>query len=239
MPAIGLIRPIRRIRPIRPINRWGKPSAMSQALGFNELSAMLRSAVEQVRANQAMLSQLDSVGGDGDHGTTMARAMGLVEKAVAECRRKDLKTLLNDVGWAVMGVDGGATGPLLGTFFLGMADAVVGKKPVDAAGLAALFAAGLAALQAQSKAQVGDKTMMDALVPAIAALRSAAEGGQDVAACLAAAAVAAEQGALSTRNFPARFGRAKNLGDRTIGHQDPGATSVSLILKGFASAVAQ
>ncbi len=210
---------------------------MAEAIGFSELAAMLRAAAEQVRANQAALSQLDSVGGDGDHGTTMARAMGLVEKAIADCKKKDLKTLLNDVGWAIMGVDGGATGPLLGTFFLGMAGAVTGRRPVDAKGLAALFGAGLAALQAQSKAQVGDKTMMDALVPAIAALRSAAEGGRDVAACLAVAASAAEQGALSTRNFPAKFGRAKNLGDRTIGHQDPGATSVSLIFKGFAQAL--
>jgi dihydroxyacetone kinase-like protein len=211
---------------------------MSNTIGFTELAAMLRAAAEQVKANQAVLSQLDSVGGDGDHGTTMARAMGLVEKAIAECKKKDLKTLLNDVGWAVMGVDGGATGPLLGTFFLGMSGAVAGKKPVDARGLAALFGAGLAALQTQSKAQVGDKTMMDALIPAIAALRSAADAGQDVPAALAAAASAAEQGALSTRNFPARFGRAKNLGDRTIGHQDPGATSVWLILRAFATAMA-
>lgn len=209
---------------------------MAKAIGYNELVAMLRSAAEQVRANQAMLSQLDSVGGDGDHGTTMARAMALVEKAIADCKKKDLKSLLNDVGWAVMGVDGGATGPLLGTFFLGMADAVAGKKPLDAKGLAALFEAGLAALQKQTKAQVGDKTLMDALIPAVAALRAAADAGQDVAASLAAAASAAEQGAISTKNFPAKFGRAKNLGERTLGHQDPGATSLSLIFKGFAAA---
>ncbi|MBM4030506.1 MAG: dihydroxyacetone kinase subunit L [Planctomycetes bacterium] len=209
-----------------------------ESVGYGEFASMLRSAADQVRANQAMLSQLDSVGGDGDHGTTMARAMGLVEKAIAECKKKDLKSLLNDIGWAVMGVDGGATGPLFGTFFLGMAEAVAGRKPVDAKGLAALFGAGLRALHAHSKAQVGDKTMMDALIPAVAAMRSAAEGGQDVTAALAAAATAAEQGALSTRNFPARFGRAKNLGDRTIGHQDPGATSVSLIFRGFSASVA-
>lgn len=210
---------------------------MSDTVGYKELVAMLRAAVEQVRANQAMLSQLDSVGGDGDHGTTMARAMALVDQAIAACKKKDLKSVLNDIGWAIMGVDGGATGPLLGSFFLGMSDAVADKRPVDAKGLAALFAAGLEALQKTSKAQVGDKTMMDALVPAVAALRSAADGGSDVAAALAAAASAAEQGALSTRNFPAKFGRARNLGDRTIGHQDPGATSVSLMFRGFAAAV--
>lgn len=211
---------------------------MSNTVGPKELAGMLRAAAEQVKANQAMLSQLDSVGGDGDHGTTMARAMSLVEKAIAAGKKKALKSLLTDVGWAVMGVDGGATGPLFGTFFLGMAAAVADKKVVDARGLAALFEAGLAALQKTSKAQVGDKTMMDALIPAVAALRAAADAGQDVASALTAAAAAAEQGALSTRNFPAKFGRAKNLGDRTIGHQDPGATSVLLVFRGFAQAVA-
>jgi len=212
---------------------------MSESVGYKELVAMLRSAVEQVRTNQDTLSQLDSVGGDGDHGTTMARAMGLVDKAIAACKKKDLKSVLNDIGWAIMGVDGGATGPLLGTFFLGMSDAVADKKPANVEGLARLFEAGLAALQKTSKAQVGDKTMMDALVPAVAALRNAADAGRPLLTAVALAAVAAEQGALSTKNFPARFGRAKNIGDRTIGHQDPGATSVSLMFKGFAEAVAQ
>ena len=212
---------------------------MPKAIGYNELVAMLRGAVAQVQANKETLSKLDSVGGDGDHGTTMARAMGLVDKAIAACKKKDLKSLLNDVGWAIMGVDGGATGPLLGTFFLGMSDAVADKKPVNVNGLAVLFEAGLAALQKTSKAQVGDKTMMDALVPAVAALRTAADAGRPILTAVALAAVAAEQGALSTKNFPAKFGRAKNIGDRTIGHQDPGATSVSLIFKGFAIAAAK
>jgi dihydroxyacetone kinase-like protein len=211
---------------------------MPKAIGYNELVAMLRGAVAQVQANKETLSKLDSVGGDGDHGITMARAMGLVEKAIADCKKKDLKSLLGDIGWAVMGVDGGATGPLFGTFFLGMADAVADKKPVNVNGLAVLFEAGLAALQKTTKAQVGDKTMMDALVPAVAALRTAADAGRPILTAVALAAVAAEQGALSTCNFPAKFGRARNIGDRTIGHQDPGATSAALIFKGFAEAMA-
>ena len=212
---------------------------MSQTIGYKELVAMLRGAAEQVQKNKDVLSQLDSVGGDGDHGTTMARAMGHLEKAAAGAKRGDLKALLTDIGWAIMGVDGGATGPLVGSFFMGMADAVSGKGALDAAALAAMFEAGLAAVQKQTKAQVGDKTMMDALVPAIAALRAAANAGQDVSAALREAAAAAQQGAESTKNFPAKFGRAKNLGDRTIGHPDPGATSFALIFKGFATAIAQ
>ena len=210
---------------------------MSATIGYDELVRMLRGAVEQVQKNKDALSKLDSVGGDGDHGTTMARAMGNLEKAIAAAKKRDLKTLLYDIGWAIMGVDGGATGPLFGTLFIGMSDSVPGKGALDAAALAAMFEAGLTALQKQSKAKVGDKTMMDALIPAVAALRTAAAAGQDVAAALGAAATAAQQGAESTKNFPAKFGRAKNLGDRTIGHPDPGATSTAFLFRGFAEAV--
>jgi len=209
---------------------------MSATIGYEQFVQMLARAAEQVRANQQALSQLDSVCGDGDHGTTMVRAMGNLEKAIAEGGSRELKSLLFDIGWAVMGVDGGATGPLLGTLFMGMADAVAGKETLDADDLAGMFEAGLAALQKQTKAQVGDKTMIDALVPAVAALRAAADDGQEIASALQRAAEAAEQGAASTKDIPARFGRAKNLGERTIGHQDPGATSMALIFRGFSGA---
>jgi len=210
---------------------------MSATIGYDEIVRMLRGAAEQVQKNKDTLSKLDSVGGDGDHGTTMARAMGNLEKAIAAAKKRDLKTLLYDIGWAIMGVDGGATGPLFGTLFIGMSDSVPGKGALDAAALAAMFEAGLTALQKQSKAKVGDKTMMDALIPAVAALRTAAASGKDVPASLRAAATAAQQGAETTKNFAAKFGRAKNLGDRTIGHPDPGATSTAFLFRGFAEAV--
>jgi len=210
---------------------------MSATIGYDEIVRMLRGAAEQVQKNKDTLSKLDSVGGDGDHGTTMARAMGNLEKAIAAAKKRDLKTLLYDIGWAIMGVDGGATGPLFGTLFIGMSDSLPGKGALDTAALAAMFEAGLAALQKQSKAKVGDKTMMDALIPAVAALRTAAASGKDVPASLRAAATAAQQGAETTKNFAAKFGRAKNLGDRTIGHPDPGATSTAFLFRGFAEAV--
>ena len=210
---------------------------MPDTIGYDEVVDMLRGAAAQIVANHEMLSKLDSYGGDGDHGTTIKRAMGLVEKAVDGASGTDLKGLLTDVGWGVMGVDGGATGPLLGMFFMGMSEAVEGKDALDAAATAAMIASGAAMLRKQTKAQPGDKTLVDALVPAIEALETAAEGGADVAAALAQAADAAAQGAQATADMQARFGRAKNIGEASKGHPDPGATSMSLIFKGFAEAV--
>jgi dihydroxyacetone kinase-like protein len=210
---------------------------MSATIGYDEIVRMLRAAVERVQKNKDTLSRLDSVGGDGDHGTTMARAMGNLEKAIAAAKKRDVKALLSYIGWAILGVDGGATGPLFGTFFIGMSESAPGKGAIDAPALAAIFEAGLAALQKQSKAKVGDKTMMDALIPAVAALRAAAAAGKDAATALCDAAAAAQQGADSTKNFAAKFGRAKNLGDRTIGHPDPGAVSTALLFRGFAEGV--
>ena len=210
---------------------------MSATIGYDEFVRMLRGAAGQVQQNKEALSKLDSVGGDGDHGTTMARAMGNLEKTIAAAKSRDLKALLSGIGWAIMGVDGGATGPLLGSLFMGMSEGVAGEPALDAAALAAVFEAGLASVQKRTKARVGDKTMMDALVPAVAALRAAAAAGKDVAVALGEAAAAAQQGAETTKNFAAKFGRAKNLGDRTVGHPDPGATSMSLLFRGFAEAM--
>lgn len=204
---------------------------MLEKLGYKAALRMLEGAVSEIRANHELLSRLDSVGGDGDHGTTMVRAMSNLEKAAAAgCQ--DLKTLFHDVGWAILGVDGGAIGPLLGTFFTSMSEAV-GAEALDAGELASAFEAGLAGVQAQSKARVGDKTLIDALVPAVQALRKAAVRGDSIGEAFRAAAEAAEQGAMSTKGLQARFGRAKNIKEKSIGSQDPGATSVSLIFKGF------
>ena len=198
---------------------------------------MLGAAAEQIRANHEMLSELDSHGGDGDHGTTMVRAMAQLEKGITDAPAEELKALFHSVGWAIMGVDGGATGPLLGAFFMGMADAAEGSEALDAEGLAAAFESGLASVRKYSKAQVGDKTMMDALMPAVDAARAAAESGADTAAALRHVAEAAERGAESTKALQARFGRAKYIGEGSIGVQDAGATSMWLLFKGFSEGV--
>ena len=206
---------------------------MADTIGIGDLDRMIRSAAEKIRANRDELSKLDSAIGDGDHGTTIARAMGIAEKVMDESEKADLKGLLKDVGWGVMGVDGGATGPLLGSFLMGLGKGLGEQETIDCPTLAAMFEDGLAGVRRQSRAQIGDKTMMDALLPAVEAMRRAADAGKSIKEALQKAAEAAENGAISTREFKARFGRAKNLGNRTIGFQDPGATSIALILQGF------
>ncbi len=197
--------------------------------------SMFRAAAGRIRENVALLTKLDSVGGDGDHGTTILRAVETVERIFAHPSSPQIgaKDLLEAIGWAVMGVDGGATGPLLGTFIGGMAEPAAGKSELNARDLAAALEAGLMALQQQTKARVGDKTMMDALVPAVAAAREAANGGGGVAAVLQAAAEAATHGAESTSKLAAKFGRAKNIGTQSIGSPDAGATSISFIFRGL------
>ena len=211
---------------------------MAETIGCDGLVRMLRGAAARINAEHAMLSRLDAATGDGDHGTTMRRAMIVGLKAMDDCRARDLAVLLNDVGWAILGADGGATGPLLGTFFIGMSEATAGRAALDASGLADVFEGAVAAVRKQTKAQVGDKTMIDALAPGVAALRAAADAGKGPAAALAAAADAAQQGAAGTKDLQARFGRARNLGERSIGSPDPGATSIGLIFRGFADALA-
>jgi dihydroxyacetone kinase-like protein len=206
---------------------------MPRELGTGEFTAMLRAAAETIRAHQTELSKLDSFGGDGDHGSTMARAMDHMESAATDAADKDLAGLLKDVGWAIMGVDGGATGPLLGTLFMSMAK-VAGATVTDSAALAELFSAGLEGVRRRTKATPGDKTMLDALVPAVDRLKAAAESGASIEEALCEAADAAAAGAEATATMQARFGRAKNLGEKSIGEKDPGATSMSYLFAGFA-----
>jgi dihydroxyacetone kinase-like protein len=208
---------------------------MRDRIAKDDFTRMIACAAALIREQHAMLSQLDCASGDGDHGATMLRAVERLEACFAEGRAEDLETCLREAGWSVMGVDGGASSSLLGTFFSGMGDGPAGGAWIGISDLAAIFEAGLAAVGKQTKAQPGDKTMMDALVPAVAALRAAADGGKSITEALHDAASAARAGAEATRNLTARYGRAKFLGEKTRGHQDPGATSISLLFEGFHS----
>ena len=210
---------------------------MSDTIGYNELVGMLRCAVKQISANHELLGKLDSFGGDGDHGATMLRGMKIVAKTVDEFKTEDMQTLLSDVGWAVMGVDGGATGPLFGSFFNGMSEPLAGKDAIDSGVLAEMFEAGLAGIFTLTKARPGNKTLIDAMVPAVEAVRKAADEGASVADALEKGAAAASEGAEATTGMQATFGRAKCMGEKSIGNADPGATSVSFIFKGFSEGV--
>ncbi len=210
---------------------------MAETIGYEQFVQMIRGGLEAIRANHGELSRLDNALGDGDHGSAMLRAVEAAERAILQTTDGGAVKLLQAVAWGVMGSAGGAPGPLFGSFFLGMS-AAAGEGDMDAAAVAAMFKSGLAGLRKQTKAQPGEKTMIDALVPAVEALRASANASGNIAAALAGAAEAAVRGAESTRDMQARHGKARNMGERTIGHQDPGATSVSYLFQGFAEAVA-
>lgn len=210
---------------------------MIKEIGFEDFKRMITGAVEAIRQNYALLTEIDTAIGDGDHGVTMQRAFNNVEKSMIAYNGTDLKGLINEIGWTLLSVDGGATGPLFGSLFLGMVDVVGDRQSLDSQALASIFEGGLAEISKQTTAKAGDKTMMDALIPAVEALRKSADAGKYPLDMLTEAATAAELGANATKNFRARFGRAKYQGDRTLGHPDPGATSTAVIFKGMRDAL--
>jgi dihydroxyacetone kinase-like protein len=211
---------------------------MSDVICISDLRRMIAEAAAQIRREEEMLSRLDCIGGDGDHGATMVRAMEMLESELNAENNKPLNARLKDAGWSVLGVGGGASSALLGTFIAGMGDADLGQES-DCKHLAASFAAGLLAVEKQTKARQGDKTMMDALVPAVRAIETAANSGEPVARAMEMAAGAARSGAESTKDMIAKYGRAKFLGERTRGSADAGATSIALLFAGFSVALAE
>ncbi len=206
---------------------------MVTSIGYEDYTRMMTGVVNIFKEKHEILSQLDSAIGDGDHGISMLRGMKKLEALMAKSKTSSIGSLTHDMGYEFLGVDGGATGPLMGMLLLGMADGAGDQQTLDGNAFAKMFESGLASVQRQTGAKVGDKTMMDALIPAVAALRQAADEGKPIEEMLDRAIEAAEKGAVSTKEFRARFGRAKNMGDRTIGHQDPGATSMVLIFQGL------
>jgi dihydroxyacetone kinase-like protein len=207
---------------------------MTDRLSRNGLLSMAACAARQIREHHACLSALDSVAGDGDHGSAMLRSAEKIERAVANAPENCLRACFEQIAWGVFDADGGASSSLLGTFFLGMRDGVPANAPsLDCRELAAAFQSGLRAMRKQTPAEVGDKTMMDALIPAVEAFSAAAAKGEDIAASLAEAACAARSGAEATRHLTARYGRARWLGEKTRGHPDAGATSMALLFEGF------
>ena len=206
---------------------------MTGNIGKTEFAQMFTQAAACIRSEHQRLTELDSIGGDGDHGTTMLRAAEQMEDWPDGSSTQSLADLLKAAGWRVLGVDGGASSGLLGTFFAGMGDIELGQHTIDCGQLAQSLQAGLRAVSRQTKARPGDKTMMDALIPAVDAVSAAAGAGRTIPEALDDAALAAKSGAESTRNLVARYGRARSLGERTRGHQDAGATTIALIFKGF------
>jgi phosphoenolpyruvate---glycerone phosphotransferase subunit DhaL len=183
-----------------------------------------------IAEHRAELVRLDTAIGDGDHGTNMERGMRKAVEKVDDTAGEDIGAVLKAVGMALVSSVGGAAGPLYGTLFLQMGTASAGREELDLAGWTAALEAGVNGVQARGKAEPGDKTMIDALVPALEALRAAVDDGSGLAEALRRSADAAEEGMRATIPLEARRGRASYLGPRSVGHQDPGATLTQLLL---------
>jgi phosphoenolpyruvate---glycerone phosphotransferase subunit DhaL len=184
--------------------------------------------------NRDYLTRLDSPIGDGDHGINMDRGMRKALERVDGLDGNDIGAALKAVGMALVSSVGGAGGPVYGTLFIQMGGATAGKGELDVVDWAQAVKAGVDGVQARGKAEPGDKTMVDALLPAAETLRRAADEGAGIAEALARAADAAEEGMKATIELVARKGRASYLGPRSAGHQDPGATSSYLLMKSAA-----
>ncbi len=197
-----------------------------------ELAARLKNACAEVKNAEAELTEIDSRFGDADHGLTMHKICAAIEAAVDEAEGGTVQAMLEAAADAVMCLNGGSAVPLWNTWLDGMAEAAPEKGEADIAELKEIFAHALDELNDMSGAKVGDKTMMDALIPASEAI--AAYEGEDEAALFALAADAAVQGAENSRNFPSKFGRAKSYGTKTIGTPDAGAVSMSKFFVGLA-----
>lgn len=205
-------------------------------LTIENFKAMMNLALANIKAREEEFSKLDAIAGDGDHGTAIVTALTIIAADAQE--GTEFPAMLNDMGMGVMMKTSGSTSTLLGALFMGMGEALEPLQvtnEVNAAQLKAMFRGGLAGVQEQTKAKPGDKTMMDALVPAVEAIEACTS--DDVKTLLEAGADAALKGADATVNMKANFGRARNLGERSIGFADAGATSWACLFQSFAEGI--
>ncbi|MGH3754854.1 MAG: dihydroxyacetone kinase subunit DhaL [Pseudonocardiaceae bacterium] len=211
---------------------------MCEKVTVESLIRWMREFARAIAANRGLLTRLDSAIGDGDHGINLDRGLAAVATALGEHRPSPVAVLLRDVvAKTLMSAVGGTSGALYGTFFLRMAAAAGQAESLDAVAFARALRAGLAGVVQRGQAVVGDKTMVDALDPAIEALDAALAEGAGLGVALRRAAAAAEAGRDATVPMPGRKGRASYLAQRSVGHQDPGATSAALLIAAAATAL--
>ncbi len=206
------------------------------ALNVEIASSWLQGFADRVAEEKDWLTELDAAIGDADHGINMNRGMSAVATELSD-RPADLATLFKRTGMKLVSSVGGASGPLYGTFFLRLAAASGDATTLDGPGLATALRAGCDGIKARGKAELGEKTMLDALLPAMDALDEAVASGQSPAEAMKAAAEAARTGREATIPMLATKGRASYLGERSIGHLDPGAASSTLLLETLAAAL--
>jgi dihydroxyacetone kinase-like protein len=210
---------------------------MSDTIDTQALGRWLGEFARLIAESRDELTKLDSAIGDADHGSNMHRGMTAVTAALPDVLDASPSALLKKVASTLISSVGGASGPLYGTLFLRMASAAGPSSELDPVAFAAALRSGIDGVVARGKAQAGDKTMVDALMPAVDALDRALSDGASLSTALAAAADAAAQGRDATVPMVARKGRASYLGERSVGHADPGATSSALLLLAASSVI--
>lgn len=208
------------------------------AITYDDVVAWINTFAATVRDQKEYLTGLDSAIGDADHGINMDRGFQAVIGKLPGLPTRDIGATFKSVGMTLVSTVGGASGPLYGTFFLQLGTATAGRETMGLDDLVTALDAGVAGIQRIGKAELGDKTMVDTLLPARDALREAAASGVPLQDALHRMVAAAEQGMLGTIPIVARKGRASYLGERSAGHQDPGATSSYFLLKAAADTFA-
>jgi dihydroxyacetone kinase-like protein len=204
-------------------------------ISTQDLVAMFVAVADAVDANKDHLSELDGVIGDADHGVSLGIGFSAVKEAVSQVDASaEPATVFNTAAKSFLNAVGASSGPLYATAFMRAGAAVKGKAELGRDDMVAIVAAMAKGIQDRGKAERGDKTMVDAWLPAAEAIAEAAQGGASIGGCLDAAAKAAQEGAEATKAMLASKGRAARLGDRSLGHMDPGAASTALIVRTIA-----
>ena len=201
------------------------------AITYEQGLSFVQGFAAAIAENKDYLTELDSAIGDADHGTNMNRGMQAVLPKLGSLEGADLGQLFKTTAMTLISTVGGASGPLYGTLFLQLGTTVTGKTELSAKDWSQALDAAVQAVRARGHAELGDKTMIDALQPAADSLHGAAQDGATLEAALVACEQAAEQGMQATIPLVARKGRASYLGERSAGHQDPGATSSWLLVR--------
>ncbi|SDI44198.1 dihydroxyacetone kinase subunit DhaL [Propionivibrio dicarboxylicus] len=211
---------------------------MNQGIDLKSSGAIVLALIDIINENRAYLSEIDGAIGDGDHGINMSKGFSQCREALlAKAELPGLAEALDTLAMTLLEGIGGSMGPLYGSFFMGLSEALAGHAQLDAALFGKALAQGVEAVESVGNAKVGDKTLMDTLIPARDAYQAAIAGGADFPAAIAAMLEAAEAGWRSTKDLQARIGRAARLGERSIGVLDAGATSCFLLLQGLGKGV--
>ena len=206
-------------------------TTQTEIISTRLLIKWLRLTAEAMKENKEYLSDLDSPIGDADHGINMDRGFSKVLTRLEKLKSKDHSTIMKDTGMTLVSSVGGAAGPLYGSFFIQAGNSLAEKKDINTEDLYECLLQGLAGVKSRGMTTIGEKTMVDAMEPAIVAMKHSLQNGKSTVEALGHAVLAAESGMLSTTAMHAKKGRTSYLGERSIGHQDPGATSTYYLFK--------